>query len=182
MHRRILRVGRRQIDIVLNCSGRRQDRKSGGLPIRVSVPSQVPSLATWIRRRPVVLAGRASHAGNYAPCSQARPARGARFYELRRRDLSGRSLRYPAHPGEDLLRPGMDGHPPRDGPPRADCAALGLRESTSPPRLASPAPDRFDERFGRRVLGDVLAHPTLEHLQNAFRVVVRREGDHGCVG
>jgi hypothetical protein len=63
-----------------------------------------------------------------------------------------------------------------------DCAGLGLPESTSPPRLASPAPDRFDERFGRRVLGDVLAHPTLEHLQNAFGVVVRREGDHGCVG
>lgn len=38
--------------------------------------------------------------------------------------------------------------------------------------LACAALDRLDERFDRRVLGEVLTHPALEHLQNARGVVV----------
>jgi len=146
------------------------------------VPSQVPSLATWIRRRPVLLAEPASHAGNYVRCSQARPARGARVSELRRRDLSGHRFAVQTILVKIFFVLVWMDTRHETARLEPDCAGLGLPESTSPPRLASPAPDRFDERFGRRVLGDVLAHPTLEHLQNAFGVVVRREGDHGCVG
>src|SRR6266542_6545193 len=58
--------------------------------------------------------------------------------------------------------------------PRPAAASTGLISS-----VLRPASDRLDDRFGRRILGDVLAHPALEHIQDARGVVMRREGDHG---
>src|SRR6266498_3106595 len=58
--------------------------------------------------------------------------------------------------------------------PRPVAASIGLISS-----VLRPASDRLDHRFGRGILGDVLAHPALEHIQDARGVVMRREGDHG---
>ncbi len=106
------------------------------------------------------------------------PARGARFYELSRRDLSGRSLRYPDHPGEDLLRPGMDGHPPRDGPASSPTVPAWVSPSRPHP-LGLRAPRRIASMSASVGASLEMYSPT---PPSNICVVVRRESDHDCVG